>query len=172
MLEYAWASLRKKLYAAAQHITFGCVTCADFASSESFMCLLLHDMQSHIRVCRSVCVYSLLYLPGPYYHCECSDTVPQPGIQPGIHDTDLPITRLTVVVVVDCRTAYLTGSLVCKQYLVNDGALHGLDSDRRLIDPQHTTALTGGRAHSAGELWEVVGLKQAVQGFLPPPLVY
>lgn len=59
-----------------------------------------------------------------------------------------------------------------KVYLVDDGALHGFDGDGGLVDPQHTTALTRGRAHPACELWEVVGLQQAVQGLLPSPLVY
>ena len=57
------------------------------------------------------------------------------------------------------------------RYLVNDGALHSLDGDRGLIDPQHTTALARGRAHPACELREVVGLQQAVQGLLPAALV-
>ena len=57
-------------------------------------------------------------------------------------------------------------------YLVNDGALHGLDGDWGLVDPKHATALTGGRADSACKLWEVVGLQQAVQGFLPLALVH
>ena len=42
--------------------------------------------------------------------------------------------------------------------LINDGALHSLDSYRGLVDAQHAAAFTGSRAHSASELWEVVGL--------------
>ena len=57
-------------------------------------------------------------------------------------------------------------------HLINDSTLHGFDGDRGFIDPQHTTALARGRADSASELWEVVGLQQAVQGFLPPALVH
>lgn len=56
--------------------------------------------------------------------------------------------------------------------LVNDSALHGLDGNWRLIDAQHTAAFTRGRAHSASELREVVGLKKAVQCFLPSALVH
>ena len=47
-------------------------------------------------------------------------------------------------------------------YLVNDGALHGFDGDRGLIDAQHAAAFTGRRAYTPCELWEVVGLQQPV----------
>ena len=56
--------------------------------------------------------------------------------------------------------------------LVNDGTLHGFDGDRGLIDAQHAAAFTGSRAYAACELWEVVGVQQAVQSFLPPALVH
>lgn len=57
-------------------------------------------------------------------------------------------------------------------YLVNDGTLHGFDGHWGLVDAKHATALTRGRADAACELGEVVGLQQAVQGFLPPALVH
>ncbi len=70
----------------------------------------------------------------------------------------------------DIQTVLLI--LFLAAHLIYDGTLHGFDGDRGFIDPQDTTALTRGRAHSASELREVVGLQQAVQGFLPPALVH
>lgn len=70
----------------------------------------------------------------------------------------------------DIKTVELI--LFVAAHLIDDGTFHGFDGDRGFIDPQHTTALTRGRAHSASELREVVGLQQAVQGFLPPALVH
>ena len=41
--------------------------------------------------------------------------------------------------------------------IVYDAALNVLDGDGRLVDPEDAGALTGGGAHAASELGEVVG---------------
>eukprot|EP00982_Pelagococcus_subviridis_P002394 18522-Pelagococcus_subviridis.AAC.9 len=55
---------------------------------------------------------------------------------------------------------------------VDDRALHGLDRDRVLDDPQRARPLARRRAHAAGELGEVVRLVETVQRVAPPALVH
>jgi hypothetical protein len=42
---------------------------------------------------------------------------------------------------------------------INDGALDRLDTDGILVDAENASTLTGSRADTTGELWEVVGLE-------------
>src|SRR5690606_1605131 len=51
--------------------------------------------------------------------------------------------------------------------LVDNGVLDGLDAYCVIIDVQRTGGLAGGRAHTAGELREVVGRVQHVQRTAP-----
>ena len=51
--------------------------------------------------------------------------------------------------------------------LIDDGALDGLDRDRRLVDAEDARAFARRRADAAGELGEVVGLVQPFERFLP-----
>jgi hypothetical protein len=50
---------------------------------------------------------------------------------------------------------------------VDDGELDGLDGHRIVVDPEHAGALAGRRAQGAGELGEVVGGVQAIDGLAP-----
>ena len=54
---------------------------------------------------------------------------------------------------------------------VDDGALDVLDRDRRLDDAEHAGAFAGRGTDPAGELGEVVGLVQAVEGLAPEAAV-
>ena len=51
--------------------------------------------------------------------------------------------------------------------LVNDGTLDVLDGDGRLVDAQHARSLARGRANTAREFREIVGLQKLVQCFAP-----
>ena len=50
---------------------------------------------------------------------------------------------------------------------VDDGTLNGLDADGVLVDAEYASTLAGSRADTTGELREVVGHEQTVEGVLP-----
>ena len=51
--------------------------------------------------------------------------------------------------------------------LVDDRALDVLDRDGRVVDAEHAGAFAGSGADATGELGEVIGLMQALEGLLP-----
>lgn len=59
-----------------------------------------------------------------------------------------------------------------RAHLVDNGALHCFDGDRRLVDSQNAGALARGRAHAAGEFGEVVCEEEPLQSLPPAPLIH
>mmetsp|Transcript_106395 Transcript_106395/g.266584 ORF Transcript_106395/g.266584 Transcript_106395/m.266584 type:complete len:296 (+) Transcript_106395:1320-2207(+) len=56
--------------------------------------------------------------------------------------------------------------------VLDDRKLRGLDGHWRLVDTKHTSLFARRRASGAGELWEVVGVEQTLQGPLEIAFVH
>jgi len=50
---------------------------------------------------------------------------------------------------------------------IYDGALNGLDTNGVFVDAEYASTLTRSRAHTTGELGEVVGHEQTVESVTP-----
>src|SRR5687767_9578012 len=55
---------------------------------------------------------------------------------------------------------------------IDDRALDVLDGDGRRVDPEHARTFTRRRAYAPGELGEIIGFVQAIEGFAPKTAVH
>lgn len=55
---------------------------------------------------------------------------------------------------------------------INDGAFHGLNCYRILNYAQNTGSFAWCRAHTAGELWKIIGFEKSIQRFSPSSLIH